>query len=48
MILRRIEIRAVRAPEALDGIKASAKYIARLTIDNKPVSYTHLTLPTIA
>lgn len=36
MIFRRIEIRAVRAPEALDGIKASAKYIARLTIDNKP------------
>lgn len=36
MIFRRIEIRAVRAPKVLDGIQASAKYIARLTIDNKP------------
>lgn len=36
MVFRRIEIRAVRAPKVLDGIQASAKYIARLTIDNKP------------
>jgi hypothetical protein len=36
MVFRRIEIRAVRAPKFLDGIQASAKYIARLTIDNKP------------
>lgn len=36
MVFRRIEIRAVRAPRFLDGIQASAKYIARLTIDNKP------------
>lgn len=36
MVFRKIEIRAVRAPKFLDGIQASAKYIARLTIDNKP------------
>lgn len=36
MVFRRIEIRVVRAPKFLDGIQASAKYIARLTIDNKP------------
>ena len=42
MIFRRIEIRAVRAPEALDGIKAPAKYVARLTIDNKPAPVVSL------
>lgn len=36
MVFRRIEIRAVRAPKVLDGIQAPAKYVARLTIDNKP------------
>lgn len=36
MVFRRIEFRAVKAPDPVEGIKAPAKYIARLTIDNKP------------
>lgn len=36
MKLRRIEVRAVKAPASMDGTRAPAKYIARLTIENNP------------
>lgn len=36
MKLRRIEVRAVKAPASMDGTRVPAKYIARLTIENNP------------